>query len=363
MLKILQIGLGPNPGGIENCIMNYYRNIDRDLFQFDFVDIYGQGLAYQEEMAFLGSKIFVLPNYKKYMFNNFTALKNIFKEHSYDIIHINVLSAANVIPILTSKIYSGAKIIVHCHNSDVPGGNLRKVLNLVNKFLFRYLADKRIACSMLAGNWMWGESFKYDSILYNAIDFNVYKPDKDLREFRRKECGFSDKDIVLGFVGRLTEQKNPLFLLDVLEKLMLNSVHYKLLVVGDGDYRSVFEKRIKAQGLNNNVYMAGVQDCTAEWYQAMDVFLLPSMFEGLPLVAIEAQAAGVKCLLSDRIGREASIVDSTVFLSIEHLDSWISIIEKLAPRSSFSLANINQEYDITFAKEKLKDIYYNTKTI
>lgn len=354
-MNILQIGLGPNPGGIENCIMNYYRHMDRNKFHFDFVDIYGQGLAYQNEMEALGSNVFLLPNYKQHPWKNFAMFKELFNNYNYDIVHINVLSAANIIPLLASKMFSKAKVVVHCHNSNIPGGTLRKFLNAINIYMFRIMADKKLACGIMAGQWMWGSSFTKDDIVYNAIDFDLYKPNPKIRKQMRQKCGFKDKDIVLGFVGRLCEQKNPLFLLDVLKELQKDKVSYKLLVVGDGEYRAKFEEKVRFLGLERNVVMVGVQQHVAEWYQAMDMFLLPSLFEGLPVVAIEAQAVGLKCLFSDSITRECDICSNVTFLSINKgADPWCNVIKYNIINNKIQE---NDNFDINKSIYRIEKVY------
>jgi len=357
MIRILQVGLGPNPGGIENCIMNYCRHMNKEKFHFDFADIYGQGLAYQDEMQKLGCQIFVMPNYKQQPWANLWTFHKIFSMQHYDIVHINVLSAANIIPLLAGKLFADSKLIVHCHNSDVPGGFLRKALNSANKFLFRLFADKKLACGRLAGQWMWGSKFSKENIIYNAVDTELYKPNNSIRKIMRQKCGYTDSDIVLGFVGRLCEQKNPMFLLDILKELCKEDTKYKLLVIGDGEYKERFEAKVKALDLESLVYMAGVQNNVPDWYQAMDVFLLPSLFEGLPVVAIEAQAAGLKCLLSDRISREVDVGGEIKFIDILEEKFWNQEICSILNNSKEKICNLNEQYSIVWTVKRLEKQY------
>lgn len=357
MIRVLQIGLSRNRGGIENCILNYFRYIDKSAFMFDFADIYGAGLSFNEEIMDLGGKIYRLPDYKKHPYRFCVELKELLKKKEFDIIHINVLSAANILPVIISLKYSKVPIIVHSHNADVPSGFLRKFLHSVNIRFLRKMNVEKWACGVKAGRWLWGEDFLCENVITNAVSPSRFIYDVNVRRKVRKLCEFCDTDIVLGFVGRLTEQKNPLFLAEILSALRKKSKRYKMLIVGEGDLQSELQLYLKKLGLLDAVFFSGVQSAVEPWYQAMDLFLLPSHFEGVPIVSVEAQAAGLMCLVSDNVSNEIDITQLVKHLPIMgDISQWIDEIEKidLGDRRN---AVLPKEYTIEYAIKILENKY------
>jgi len=354
MIRVLQIGLNSNPGGIENCILNYHRFINKQEFVFDYIDIYGRGLAYSDEIVSLGGKIYNLSNYKKKPLSVLRQLKQIVKFNKYDIIHINILSAANLIPILA--VYKVPSVIViHSHNSNIPSGLLRKILNNLNLKLLRNLSIEKWACSIKAGQWMWGEDFCPQNVIPNAIDTEKFSPNLYIREIIREKCGFMDSDIVVGFVGRFSEQKNVLFIPDIFVELKKRSNKFKLLLVGDGVLKKELKRKFQNLNLESDVFFSGVQMDTSVWYQAMDIFILPSLFEGLPVVGIEAQSLGIPCFISDRVTDEINITKKVNYLSIDNgAHIWAEAICTVQPYVNKSFP---QEYNISFAVKKLENMY------
>lgn len=358
MIRVLQIGLGPNPGGVENCIMNYYRAINRNEFQFDFIDVYGKGLAYADEILSMGGRIYSLLSFKKNPLKMAKQLKVILLQEKYDIIHINILSAANMLPILLSCRYSTAKVIVHSHNSSIPSGWVRRILNSLNVHLLRKLQVEKWACGLMAGQWMWGKDFSTDDIVYNAVKFEQYEKNDVIRNEIRERCGFKQNEIVVGFVGRLSEQKNPLFLIDIIRCLVKQDEKFKLLIIGDGELRSNLEELIRQYNIENNVYFAGVRNNVNDWYKAMDLFVLPSLFEGLPLVGIEAQASGLPCFFSDRITEEVNVTNTVKYLPINNgMMLWIEAINYCMENGEMNPIIFPENYKVDYAVKILTEKY------
>ena len=358
MIRVLQVGLGPNPGGIENCIMNYYRHIDREKFQFDFADIYGEGLAFEEEISGLGGKIWKFLRFKKHPFLFLKEFSRVLESESYDLIHINLLSAANILPVLIAHKKKKGKVIVHCHNSGIPAGTLRRLLHHVNRPILRKIAEYKWACGQNAGNWMWGDRFPSKDIVCNAIDREKYSRNDHDRELLRKQLNIQENETLLGFVGRLEEQKNPLFLLEILKELSVVGSKYKLLLLGDGSFRAEMQNRAKDLFLEEKVIFLGIQKEVAQWYSAMDFFLLPSFFEGLPVVAIEAQAGGLPCFLSDSITKETDISGNITFLSIRQGGKvWAEAIREADTKKTVENMDFPEEYDIFYAVRNLEEKY------
>lgn len=356
-IKVLQVGLGNNPGGIESCILNYHRHINLQEVQFDYADIYGNGLAHQEEILALGGKIHTLPNYKQHPLEAARKFERLLKLGEYDIVHLNMLSAANLIHVTTACKLMKHKVIVHCHNSAVPPGTIRKILNKVNMRKLRSLPVEKWACSVVAGKWMWGKEFSRENVIYNAIDEEKFRRNPQSRREIRKIFGFSEQDIVMGFVGRFATQKNVLFIPEVLAALKKKSANYKILFVGDGELGTELKQKIREYGLGDSVGFAGVVNDTAPYYSAMDGFLLPSLFEGLAIVALEAQAAGLQCFVSDGISPETNITNTMEYLSLEAgAEKWAETIAHKLDKSPQEVSFPN-EYKIKHAAKKLEERY------
>lgn len=358
MIKVLQIGLGPNPGGIENCIMNYYRNINHSEYSFDFVDIYGKGLAYANEIAMLGGKIYSLTAYKNNPLKMAKELRGILVEGKFDIIHINMLSAANMIPVLISCMYGKADVVVHSHNSSIPKGWIRIILNAINIHILRMLPVEKWGCGDKAGKWMWGKSFEKENIIFNAVDQEKFQRNDAVRTNVRLSCGFKSNEKVIGFVGRLSEQKNPLFLIEIIKALSHKDKDIKLIVVGDGELRPNLEEKIQEYDLEDNVYLAGIQNNVCDWYQAMDGFVLPSLFEGLPVVGIEAQASGLPCFFSNRITEEVDVTKTVEYLSIDNgAEIWADAIIHRINELDKKYIMFPDDYKINYAAKELEKKY------
>lgn len=273
MIHILQIGFSHNPGGVENCIMNYYRHIDKTKFSFDFLDLYGEGIAYRKEIITLGGKVIVLPNYKKYPITAAKKLYWLIKNSDYKIVHIHMQSAANLMPILAAIKSEKVKIIAHSHSSNTPKGLLRKSLNRVNIPIIRKLKIEKWACGYKAGLWMWGKSFDKCNIMENALEYENYKYNLTIRKRIRNECGFPESAKVIGFIGRFGAEKNIFFLIKVLKELVQLSSDFRLLTVGGNDLYNAFWDKLLEEGLKQYYYSAGIQgDSTMQlfglWYCA-----------------------------------------------------------------------------------------------
>ena len=204
---------------------------------------------------------------------------------------------------------------------------------------------------------MHGKKFDKSDIILNAVDLEKFRYNAIVRHEYRSKCGFSDNDNVLGFVGRFGEEKNPLFLLEILKNLRAISSSYKLLMIGNGDLFHEFEKRVESYQLSDSVCLVGTQKDTSPWYQAMDAFLLPSLFEGFPVVSLEAQAARLPCFFSNNITREIDLGSNNSFLSIADgtADEWANAISTQLNKRIDRGVEIKElsKYDIKYAASEL----------
>lgn len=357
-MRVLHVGLSINPGGVESFVLNYHRNIDKDGIQFDYLDIYGDGIAFSDEIYQLGGKIFTLPNYKKHPFRAMKKMQEVLRNNDFEIMHIHMQSVANIMPIMVGLKNKNIKVICHSHSSATPKGILRKILNWICKKRIKKFNVHKWACGKKAGEWMWGDSFSSEDVIPNAIDYDFYKKDDTVRNRTRQVLGIENDDKVIGFVGRFGEEKNTFFLIDILKELLKISPKYKLLTVGGNGIYNNFIKKLEEEKLQEHYYSAGIQKTAAEWYQAMDAFLLPSFFEGFPMVGVEAQAVGIPCFLSDRIDQEINITDTVRFLPIETDDAikWAKAIDAslLSQKISYDFPD---KYKIKSAYKYLEEKY------
>ncbi len=355
IIRVLQIGMHDEIGGVETYLMNYYRNIDRTKIQFDFINPYNK-LCFENEINELGGVIYKIPNFKKNPIGYYRKIKKIIKENNYQIVHINMLSSANILPVIATKKCKVRHIIVHSHNNNIPTGIIRRILDKVNKKVVLKYATDLFACSDLAGLWMFeNQNF---TLIENAIDLTNFKFSINIREKIRKELKVDDK-FVIGHVGRFCYQKNHEFLIDVFNQVQKEIKNAVLILIGAGKLEEEIKKKVNDLNINNKVIFLGTTDKVNEYFNAMDLFVLPSRFEGLPVVGIEAQALNLKCFLSQNITKKAKMIDKTEFLPINDAKIWAdSIKDYINNKNNENIEeNFPKEYDIKYAAKKLEKIY------
>lgn len=364
-MKVLQIGLSYNPGGIESCIMDYFRRLSKLNVSFDFICMY-DSLAYEEEIKVLGGRIFYLPNIKKHPIKFKKQFYALLMREKYDVVHVNMLSAANIVPLTVAKKAGIRKIIAHSHNSSSPGV-LRNILHVLNKRSVSQYATHCAACSKLAAQWLFsGEIYKNDRyiLLNNAINVQKYLFDQQERNEMRSMLEIENK-WVIGHVGRFEEQKNHESLIDIFSCICKRSDDAVLLLVGTGELKDRIEKKVMDLGLGDKVKFLGVRKDVDKLWKAMDIFLFPSLFEGLPIVAIEAQASGILSFFSDTITRELKITDQVEFLPLSRgAEYWC---EKIIERRDYRREEADNQkiyekfaqagYTIETAGERLLELY------
>ena len=298
-----------NYGGIESFIMNLYRNIDHNKFQFDFINMEtnNKDLAYSDEIRKLGGKIFKIPGRKESILKNHNELKKILQSNHYDYVHNNILTWSYSDGISLPLKYTNSQVIVHSHNSGMNDDmKIRKILNFVNKRYNKKTNIIRLACSNEAGKWLFNNK-KFKEIP-NGIDTLNYQFDKKIREKYRQRFGLTNKKIFL-HVGRLSHQKNHDYLLKVFNEIQKQEKNAVLLLVGDGELKHQIKDEILRLNLDNKILMLGTRHDVRNLMFMSDVFLFPSLYEGLPMVLVEAQATGLPCLIADNISDEILLTD------------------------------------------------------
>lgn len=363
MLRVLQIGMTDNLGGIETFLINYYRNIDRTKIQFDFINIYQNKLCFQDEIEDLGGNVYKVPNYYKHPFKYMKELKKIIKESNYKIIHCNMNSAVMLYPLIAAKLAKAKIIISHSHNASSDKGLIKKVLHNINRNLIPLFANTYFACSNKAGKWFFKNkilSSKNYYVINNGVDINKYCYKENIRKEKRKELNINDDLILIGHVGRFSVQKNHKFLIEIFYELYKFNNKVRLMLIGIGPLMESVKEQVKKMNLTGVVYFLNQRNDLEELYQAMDLFLLPSLYEGLPLVGVEAQASGLKCAFSSNITEEIKILDTSIFIDLNNSSKeWAHKIQNLLNTSNSRNVKIN-DFDINNNAKKLEKIYLST---
>lgn len=331
IIRVLQVGMSPYYGGTESFLMSQYRAIDKKKIQFDFLNVYNEKIACQDEIETLGGHIYYLDMARHHGLRSYYKnLDEFFAKNArqFDVIHCNFQSLINTDVLKYAKKYGIKVRIAHAHNSGYgTEPNLKqKLLIGVNQRTLGLYATHYFACSSLAAKWMFG---KDAVIIKNAIDTKKYLYSEKIREEIRRQMGLEGQYVVV-FVGRLDPQKNPIFMLEIFYELKKMKPAAKLLVVGDGILSEEMHVKIKELDIVDSVTMLGNRNDVNQLLQAADAFLLPSKFEGLGIVLIEAQAAGLPTFTSkDVVPAEAKITDLLTFISLDNsAKQWAEIISK-----------------------------------
>lgn len=362
-IRVLHVIGSMNRGGAEVMIMNLYRNIDREKVQFDFVENTFEEAEFDKEILGLGGKIYRCPHYNGINHMAYKKWwKKFFKEHhtDYRIIHGHLGSTA-AIYLKIAKMYN-IYTIAHSHNTS--GKSIKSLLYRVYSYPTRYIADYFFGCSIDAGISRYGKKVASDiskfQVLNNAIDTEMFKYNPLLREEMRKKYQIDDK-IVIGHVGRFVHQKNHEFLIDVFEQVHKKNSQLILVLIGDGILREKIEEKVNRLKLQNDVLFMGVQENISQFYQAMDVFVFPSLFEGLGIVAVEAQSSGLKCVVSDMVSRECIVTENQVTICSlqDNTERWAdTILKKIHYNRSDSSEQIKSHgYDIRETSKWLTNFY------
>lgn len=363
MIRILHVVGGLNTGGSETLIMNIYRRIDRNIIQFDFIRHVESENFYDDEITSLGGKIYNCPRYKG---SNHLAYKrwwkSFFLDHpDYRIIHAHSRSTAGIYLKIAQK--AGLTTIAHSHSVS-NGKGISALIKNTLQYSIRNYSDYMFACSNEAGKWLFGNRVLSSNfqVLPNAIDVTRFSYNQQIRDKYRKELNIENK-FVIGHVGRMSAPKNHFYLLDVfceINKIVEESV---LVLLGDGELKTQIEDKAKELGVLNQVLFIGAVSNVNDYYQAMDVFVFPSIWEGFGMATIEAQASGLRCYISDLVPKSVNVChDLVTFLSINSPASiWAQKIcgDKKCEyiRESKSDFIIKAGYDINDISFKLQKFY------
>ena len=336
-VKVLYFGDRMLRGGIQSLVIDWVSRFDKEKIKVDFL-LLDDGNKYELEdvLKEMGCNVYKLDNIwitnPIDFIKEAKALNTFFKmHHDYKVIHMHS-SSKNYLVLKCAKKYNIPIRICHSHNIDFQTCNLfKKVYGNYLKTKVKKYATDYFACSNVAGEWLFGKDNTKNgkvTIIHNAIDYDKFKYNEKIRYKLRTELGFKESDLVVGHVGRFTVQKNHKFLIDIYNELYKKNNNYRLLLIGTGEKENEIKEKVKMYGLEDYVIFAGFKSNVNEYMQAMDLFIFPSLYEGLGLVLIEAQASGLPCFTSSEVvPKEASVSKDLKYVSLNcSANGWSKII-------------------------------------
>ncbi|QWH29830.1 glycosyltransferase family 1 protein [Bacillus mycoides] len=349
-LRVLHVVVNMNRGGAETLIMNLYRNIDRSKVQFDFLTC-KEGV-FDEEIVKLGGEIHRIPYVTDVGHRGYIkALNTFFSSHpQYKIVHSHMDKMSGFV--LRSAKKAGIPVrIAHSHSTSSEGGTIAKVYKWYAGAFIIPCATHFLACSIAAAQWLFPDRASTTEIFKNGIECAKFAFSSEIREQVRKELKLHEDAFVIGHVGRFAYPKNHTFLIDIFAQLIESRPKSILLLVGDGPLRVEMEKKAEKLNLTNRVKFLGIRSDINRLLQAFDIFVFPSIYEGLPVTLIEAQGAGLPCVISDNITQDVNLgLDLVEQCSLLDVREWIGKLQSIADRKiSRSIAQFvlaEKGYDI-----------------
>ena len=365
MKKILHVIGGLDNGGAEAYLMNSLRNIDRSKYKFGVVTFMaprqGDKYVFEDELREMGVTLYRVDDNRFRHPKKFIAdIAKIVSEGKYDTVHSHI-DFMSALSLAGAKKGGATKRIAHSHNTNnakLASKKMRMAASLLRKRL-NSVATVRLACGEDAGKFLFGKGKKF-TVIHNGIDLKKYAFDEKKRQKMRKNCGFSDDAVILLNVGRLEAQKNHQHLVDIFGDYSRRHPDSYLVIIGGGSLQNALEDKIASERLEDKVIIVSPEEVMPpkagvdSYYSMADIFVMPSLFEGVPTAGIEAQAAGLKCLFSDKVPAETKLIDSAEFVPLEGGD-WLASMQPNADRKVKD-ARLD-EYDIKKTVKKLEEVY------
>lgn len=347
-MKLLMLNTVPMIyDGIGMTILNYASNLDRTDLQVDFVVINHLEDKMRHQIESMGSKIYELTERNTSQLKYVKALAKVVKEGKYDIVHIHCNSCTAAVDLLGAKIGGAKMLCPHSHNTKCVHTGMHKVL----RPLFNFLYTDGFACGELAGKWLYGK--RQFTVLKNATNTDKYRFD-DCERNRIREQYKLDGKIAVGHVAHFTYHKNHPFLIDVFTEVVKQNSNYVLFLIGDGQYRGTIEQQVKQNGIEDNVIFVGTTLEIPAYLSAMDMMVLPSLWEGLPNVVIEWQTSGLPTLVADTVTKDCKLTESVKFLPLEKY-VWVENILNLHVNGNRAEQSNNNIKEIAAAGFSIKE--------
>lgn len=336
-------------GGIETITLSLWKELLKMGAGVDFVcHGYSKGL-FEDEILSKGSNVFHIPVKSNNYYKAINDYKIILKAKHYDVVHANMNSTCGIY-LKIAKQFGVKTLIAHSHCSSMKAfttNPIKAAINNLEKIKTNKYANVKLACSKSAGKWLFGN--RDFIVVNNGIDLNKFKINNEVRKEYRDKIGYCSNDKVIGHVGRFSYEKNHRFIIDLFAEIRKESTDYKLLLLGDGELKPEIEEYAKSKGVYDVITFTGNVSNVQDYMQAMDLFILPSLSEGLPLTGVEAQACGLPVIFSSGVPNEAKLTDNVVFISIYDLPVWKSEVKRmtLLPRVDTSEIIQATGYDIS----------------
>lgn len=363
MIRVLHSVSVMDRAGIETMLMNYYRHMDRDKIQFDFITSRNKSGDYDDEIRRLGGHITITPSLSPLHYPEYQRFMQQILAQNPEIRILHTHNEAMGLYALNGAKSAGLKVrIAHAHCTQIVR-DYKWPLKMFCKQRLASSATDLWSCGRDAGIYFFGKK-NWDArgvIIHNAIETDTFRFDPVVRSQMRKRYGLSDK-IVLGHVGRFNIQKNHARLLTIFNAFLKLQPDSVLVLVGDGELKETIRQQALSLGIQDHILFAGLQSNVHDWYQMMDLFLLPSPAEGLPVVGVEAQASGLGCIFSTGVPEEAILSDHSIRCSLSESDSvWAEKIQQMLqqpPDRTGGAALIRQAgYDINLEAARLQELY------
>lgn len=358
-LKVLHIMNGAATGGISKVVLGICQSLVDENFSFD-IAIDNPEIGFTgHKLRDLGCRIIIIPR-RREISSYCKAIKKLVQNNRYDFIHIH-LNESSTLPLILTKIFGQKKVFIHAHTARTPKG-LRDHINFFALRLFGgLLADKLIACSTEAGKSMYGARLCSKSsftICKNYIDADKYLFNSKIREQIRGELGCNKDTLLIGCIGTLREEKNNIFSVKVFEHVLDYNVNAKLVFVGDGNRRNELVEYISNRGLNDKVILVGNKENVTEYLSSFDCFLMPSLYEGFPVAALEAIASGLPVVLSDTITKDLCVFTNIYYLSLNTSpQEWAKTINLIVNGRSERSIGVSRVKEKGFDYSSLKSDY------
>lgn len=363
MIHVLHSVSNMDRAGLETMLMNYYRHIDREQIQFDFLANKPKPGAYEDEVREMGGRIFVSPGFNPVKLPKYRAfMKDLFQKHpEIQIVHAHN-GALAYYALREAQRNQIPYRIAHSHNSKI-NWDLKWPIKQYCRAHMKKAATNFWGCGELAVEFYFGKQIaqnKQYTLIRNAIEEERFVFQPEVRERLRREYQVGDK-FVIGHVGRFMYQKNHTFLIDIFEQVYRRNKNAVLFLIGEGELEENIREKIMQKGLSEAVVFTGSIPNVNEMYQMMDVFILPSLYEGLPVVGVEAQASGVPCVFSNTITEEVRITDVTEFISLSNSpEQWAEVLLKYCvgfQRKDMTSEIVKAGYSIHTEAQKLQQLY------
>ena len=345
--KVIVIGMTNILGGVETFIRNTYLNFDYSKFEVDFLHHSKSGILFENEFKQNSSNIIYCEKFLRHPIKSYFRLKQIYLSGNYDIVHCNACSANMLVYFLPVIFFKKKPLIVmHSHN----GSSHKKLRHYIFRFILNKIVDVRYACSDVAGKWMYGGKYEFE-VIPNGINLDSFRFNYEYRKSLRKTYDIEDNDVVLGSVGRLENVKNHKYIIDMMKELPYN---YKYFIIGEGSLKKDLEEQIEKMNLRNRVFIVKNKLDVNEFYQMFDVFVMPSLFEGLPMVCIEAQTSGLPLILSNNISKNTKLSENVCFIDLNNQIKWKNKILEYAGLN-LNRNNIDMKYLNKFDSRKVAE--------